>query len=88
MKVLKKVLNWLFATDKLLHMLVCFSIMLTGNLVGGDLVNTLIVTTVVAVAKEYFDLLIRRSNTWKHSLEDILADAIGAGLAILLIVLF
>ena len=62
--------------------------MLTGNLVGGDLVNTLIITTVVALAKEYFDLFIRRSNTWKYSLEDILADAIGAGLAILLIILF
>lgn len=88
MKVLKQIINWVLATDKLLHMFVCITLMLAGDLILNNWINALAVTAVVAVSKEYLDFLIKRSNTLKQSLEDILADAIGIGIAISIIVLF
>lgn len=88
MKVLKQVINWVLATDKLLHMFVCITLMLAGDLILNNWINALSLTAVLAVSKEYLDFLIKRSNTFKQSLEDILADAIGIGIAIALIVLF
>ena len=69
-------------------MFVCITLMLAGDLILNNWINALAVTAVVAVSKEYLDFLIKRSNTLKQSLEDILADAIGIGIAISIIVLF
>jgi hypothetical protein len=87
-KVLKQIINWVFATDKLLHMFVCITLMLAGDLILNSWINALSVTAVLAVSKEYLDLFFKRCNTFKQALEDILADIIGIGIAIALIVLF
>ena len=86
---MKKVLKWLkqaIQLDGVLHFLACAALVFTFYPILDNVGNAVIVATVVAIAKEYYDLLIKRSNTWKHSLKDILYDAIGIGYAVLFII--
>lgn len=86
--ILKKIINWILTTDKMLHIFICMILMLAGDLILNNWVNALSVTFVIAITKEYIDILFKRCNTFKQALEDILADVIGIGVAIALIVLF
>ena len=71
--------------DGLLHFLACAIIIFTFFPLLDNIGNAVIVATVVALAKEYLDMLILRTNTWKQSLKDILFDAIGVIYAVLFI---
>ena len=72
--------------DGVLHFLACAVIMFTFFPILDNIGNAVIVATVVALAKEYFDILIKRVNTLKQSLKDILFDALGVGYAVLFLV--
>jgi hypothetical protein len=85
---LKKIINWILATDKILHIIICITLMLAGDLILNNWVDALAVTLVIAITKEYIDIFFKRCNSFKQVLEDILADAIGICVAITLIVLF
>lgn len=71
--------------DSILHFLACAIIIFTFFPLLDNIGNAVIVATVVALTKEYFDIFIKRSNTWKQSLKDILFDALGIIYAVLII---
>lgn len=71
--------------DSILHFLACAIIIFTFFPLLDNIGNAVIVATVIALAKEYFDIFIKRSNTWKQSLKDILFDALGVIYAVLFI---
>jgi hypothetical protein len=73
--------------DSILHFLACAIIIFTFFPLVDNVGNAVIIATVVALAKEYLDMLILRSNTWKQSLKDILFDALGVIYAVLFITL-
>lgn len=72
--------------DGVLHFLMCAVIVFTFFPILDNIGNAVIVATVVALAKEYFDFLIARVNTFKQSLKDVLFDALGVGYAVLFLV--
>jgi hypothetical protein len=69
--------------DGLLHFLACAFIIFTFAPIVDSVGNAVIIATVVALSKEYVDLLMLRTNTWKQSLKDVLFDALGVGYAVL-----
>lgn len=81
--LIKNVINFI-QLDGLLHFLACAIIIFTFAPIVGNIGNAVIIATVVALAKEYLDILILRTNTWKQSLKDILFDALGVIYAILI----
>jgi hypothetical protein len=81
--LIKNVINFI-QLDGLLHFLACAVIIFTFAPILGNIGNAVIIATVVALAKEYLDILILRTNTWKQSLKDILFDALGVIYAILI----
>lgn len=72
--------------DGLLHFLACAIIVFTCFPLLDDIGNAVIVATVVALTKEYFDMFIKRTNKLKHSLKDVIFDALGVIYAVLFIV--
>ena len=84
-KIFKSIKNFV-GLDGVLHFLACAVIMFTFFPILDNIGNAVIVATVVALAKEYFDILIKRVNTLKQSLKDILFDALGVGYAVLFLV--
>lgn len=85
MKIIKSIKNFV-QLDGVLHFLACAVIVFTFAPILNNIGNAVIVATVVALAKEYFDILIKRVNTLKQSLKDILFDALGVGYAVLFLV--
>lgn len=61
--------------DKLLHILLSSWMLL----VLYPIINwySLIPVIIVGIGKEFFDLFIQKDNTYKQSLEDIIANIIG-----------
>jgi hypothetical protein len=72
--------------DGLLHFLMCAIIVFTFFPILKNVGNAVIVATVLALTKEYFDVLMKRSNTLKQALKDILFDALGIGYAVLFLI--
>lgn len=84
-KIIKSIKNFV-QLDGVLHFLACAVIVFTFAPILNNIGNAVIVATVVALAKEYFDILIKRVNTLKQSFKDILFDALGVGYAVLFLV--
>lgn len=84
-KFIKSIKNFV-GLDGVLHFLVCAVIVFTFAPILHNIGNAVIVATVVALAKEYFDFLIARVNTFKQALKDILFDAFGIAYAVLFLV--
>ncbi len=85
MKIFKSIKNFV-ALDGVLHFFACAVIVFTFAPILDNIGNAVIVATVVALAKEYLDILIKRVNTFKQSLKDVLFDALGVGYAVLFLV--
>lgn len=85
MKIIKSIKNFV-GLDGVLHFLACAVIVFTFAPILDNIGNAVIVATVVALAKEYLDILIKRVNTLKQSLKDILFDAFGIVYAVLFLV--
>jgi hypothetical protein len=76
---IKEILNWV-AVDGLLHLLVCFAMMLALTPVVVEIWWAIAATASVAVAKEVFDALCGR-NTWSQMAHDFICDGVGLLLA-------
>lgn len=76
--------QWLSKEGGMLHFLACYAIMLTFAPLGYWWATA--ITWAVAIVKEGADI-VRKSNTWKQSLNDLLRDAIGWGAASLVLLL-
>ena len=76
----------MMSTDKLLHILCTWLIMLIfAPITGAGWAAAIAI--LAALAKEAWDISIQKDNTWKQAAQDMLADAIGlaaAGITILL----
>ena len=71
--------------DGLLHFLSCAMIIFTFFPLVDNVGNAVIIATVVALSKEYLDILILGTNTLKQALKDVLFDALGVIYAVLFI---
>lgn len=71
---LNKAYQWLSKEGGMLHFLACYAIMLTFAPLGLGWAS--LITWVVAIAKEAFDL-IRKSNNVRNVANDLIRDAIG-----------
>ena len=70
--------KWI-ATDGLLHILVCYSLMLTLEpMIGKDWAWG--ITTLVAIGKEVYDLW-KKKNNLKQALHDLVCDYGGIGMS-------
>lgn len=79
---MKAIIKWI-ATDGLLHILVCYALMLTFTPLIGSRWATLL-TAVIAASKEIYDILKKRNN-FEQSLHDVICDLVGIFLADLII---
>jgi hypothetical protein len=71
---LNKAYQWLSKEGGMLHLLACYAIMQTFEPLGLGWAS--LITWVVAIGKEAFDL-IRKSNNLRNVANDIIRDAIG-----------
>lgn len=85
MKIFKFLKNFV-GLDGVLHFLACAVIMFTVFSLLDNIRNAVIITTVIAVYKELFAVLIERVNTLKQALKDVIFDAFGIVYAILFLV--
>lgn len=74
MEKIKNFFRWI-GTDGLLHFLSCYSLMSLALLVG--IWWALLVTVVLAAAKEAFDYFIQKDNDVKAMRHDIIFDILG-----------
>ncbi len=88
MKIIKLFKEWLVANiDKALHMLVCYSLVLTGSVLGHMWLGVA-VGVLLAFAKEaidWFDYGKETKGFWKMALGDIIADVLGIVIAFLIV---
>lgn len=81
MEKLKQAIKWI-GTDGLLHFLACYAMMMTlVPLTGYTL--AVIATSVTAIAKEAYDFLIQGEKDMLNARHDLICDAVGILLAIL-----
>lgn len=78
---IKRVKSWI-ATDGLLHFLVCYAMMLTfGSFIG--IWWSMLLTILVALAKEAYDVFIQKDNNFNQATHDLICDFAGIVIAIL-----
>lgn len=80
MERLKKLIKWV-AIDGLLHILVCYAIMLALTpMIGGWL--AMLITLVVSAIKEAYDYYIQEDNDREQVIHDAACDVVGMALAV------
>ena len=78
---LKSIIKWV-GTDGLLHFLVCYAIILTLTPIIG-VWWTLLATAIIALGKEAVDFFIQKDNDKNAVLHDLILDACGILVAII-----
>lgn len=74
------------AADKKLHFLACYSIVLTGRVSSGETVPGIVGAVALSVAKELWDLWFKIPPSHRGiSKRDLIADAVGIGVAVVII---
>lgn len=86
MEKIKALIKWI-GVDGLLHFLVCYAMMLTLTPIIG-VWWTLGTTLFVALAKEAYDVFIKKSNTLEHVIHDLIMDAGGILFALIFMLLW
>ena len=86
MERLNKLIKWV-AIDGLLHILVCYSIMLALTpMIGGLL--AMLIAMVVSAVKEAYDYYIQKNNNREQVIHDVACDVIGMLSAIITMLLW
>lgn len=67
--------------DGLLHLLVCYCLIVTAALVPGGLLAGIIVAVAASLFKESYDITVKK-NPKKDSVHDLICDAVGVLLGI------
>lgn len=73
--MLNKITAWV-GTDGLLHFLVCYAMMLTLSPRMGT-IWAIVLTALVALAKEAYDFFIQKDNDKYAAIHDLICDAAG-----------
>lgn len=84
MNVIKSAYQWLNIEGGIFHLVICYALMLTFAPLGLGWAT--LITWVVAITKEVYDL-VKKTNNFKQVLNDIVRDAIGWGLAMISILI-
>ena len=70
-----KYMNWI-STDGLLHIL-CSSLLVILFYSFFGIFISILITGLIGVIKEILDIFVRKTNTYKQSMKDIICDLIG-----------
>lgn len=70
-----KCMNWI-STDGLLHIL-CSSLLIVLFYSFFGIFISILITGLIGVIKEILDIFVRKTNTYKQSMKDIICDLIG-----------
>lgn len=70
-----KCMNWI-STDGLLHIL-CSSLLVILFYSFFGMFISILITGLIGVIKEILDIFVRKTNTYKQSMKDIICDLIG-----------
>ena len=70
-----KCMNWI-STDGLLHIL-CSSLLVILFYSFFGIFISILITGLIGVIKEILDIFVRKTNTYKQSMKDIICDLIG-----------
>ncbi len=77
--------GWM-ATDKKLHLLVCYSVVLTGEAATDDLGHGVVSAVALSLGKEMWDLWFKVPKSHRGvSRGDLVADAVGIALGIIVV---
>ena len=82
--VIKTAYDWLDIEGGIFHLVICYALMLTFAPFGLGWAT--LITWVVAIAKEVYDL-VKKTNNLKQVLNDIIRDAIGWGCGVIVMLL-
>lgn len=86
MERLKKLIKWV-AIDGLLHILVCYAIMLALTpMIGGWL--AMLITVIASAVKEAYDYHIQKDNNREQVIHDAACDVVGMLSAIITMLLW
>lgn len=80
--MLNKITAWV-GTDGLLHFLVCYAMMLTLSPRMGT-IWAIVLTALVALAKEAYDIFIQRDNDKNAAIHDLICDVVGMFVAVII----
>lgn len=83
---LRQLIKWI-ADDGLLHFLLCYAIMLTLTPVIG-VWWTLLTVCLSALGKEAFDYFIQKDNDMQAVIHDIILDASGILMALIILLVW
>lgn len=86
MEIMKKIISWI-ATDGLLHILACAVVMLSVLVVTDIMWLAVAATSVLALAKEVWDVCIQKDNNLIQAGHDIICDLAGMIYAITLYII-
>ena len=83
MEQIKILFKWI-ATDGLLHILVCYSMLLTLTPMIGIWLGLLTVM-IILIIKEVYDYFIQKDNNREQIIHDVICDIIGIITAIIIL---
>lgn len=86
MEKLKAIIKWI-AVDGLLHFLVCYAIMLTLAPIIG-IWWTILATAIIALGKEAWDYFIQKDNKKEQVIHDLICDAVGMMMAVVVMIIW
>jgi hypothetical protein len=82
-ELFKRVKEWV-AVDGLLHILMCMVLMMASLLLVDSIALALSATIVASLGKEIWDMFVQKDNTIRQALHDIVCDAIGIGITLII----
>ena len=86
MKKIKEILSWV-GVDGLLHLLVCWLVMLVVIPIRGIWL-AILTSLVLSIGKEIWDVFIQKDNCKEQAIHDIICDGIGVLAGLLTIALW
>jgi hypothetical protein len=76
----------MIGVDGFLHFTMCFlMVILFGTTIG--LLNSILLTTSIALLKEIWDVFIQKDNTYKEAIKDITMDILGIAFGLMIIII-
>lgn len=86
MEKIKEIINWV-GTDGLLHLLVCWLLILVITPMNGIWVAVL-TAILLSLGKEAWDMLIQKDNDKVQAIHDLICDGVGIVSGLLTIMLW
>lgn len=75
----------IIGVDGCLHFTMCFLMIILFSTIG--LLNSVLLTTSIALLKEIWDIFIQKDNTYKEAIKDITMDILGIAFGLMIIII-